>query len=265
MRMLRTHVALQGGHLHDVDVIDLVRFALEIRVLAGDRGDGIRKIPGAQNFLTDAGMDLVDHMVEAEGIRQQRAVLFCVGQDGQDADLVDKAGERRLVWHQAGVVAAEHMADRRDLGALVPDFAHLSVDHVGGGLEHLLHRQARGEVAGVVNAQTADGHLQVVDFSAAAQQRTVDHLDDARGNGGIVPDHLAQRGNADVGVFGSLAHAQRHFRQRRQDQFIVLDRKGQLTLDFLGKGAHVIPLCVGQCRLGASVCRLACRYGAPLW
>ncbi len=28
---------------------------------------------------------------------------------------------------------------------------------------------------------------------------------------------------------------------------------------------HVIPLCVGQCRLGASVCRLACRYGAPLW
>ena len=78
-------------------------------------------------------MDLVDHMVEAEGIRQQRAVLFCVGQDGQDADLVDKAGERRLIWHQAGVVAAEHMADRGDLGALVPDFAHLSVDHVGGG------------------------------------------------------------------------------------------------------------------------------------
>ncbi|MNY52112.1 hypothetical protein D3C86_1877560 [compost metagenome] len=124
---------------------------------------------------------MVDHMVEADRVGQQLVVFFRVGEDGQHAYLVHQAGQGGLVGHQAGVVAAEHVADAGDLRAFVPDFAHLAVDHVRGGLEHLLHRQAGGQVAGVVDAEAADGHLQVGDFLVGAQQRAVHHLDDPRG------------------------------------------------------------------------------------
>ncbi|MNN53357.1 hypothetical protein D3C81_1681030 [compost metagenome] len=177
-------------------------------------------------------------MVEADGVGQQLVVLFGVGEDRQHADLMHQAGQGGLVGHQAGVVAAEYVADAGDLRALVPHFAHLAVDHVGGGLEHLLHRQAGGEVAGVVDAEPADGGLQVGDFLAGAQQRAVHHLDDSGGQCGVVADHLGQVLDAGVRVFGGLAHAERHLRQGRQHQFVVVDGLDQFLLDFVGKLAH---------------------------
>ncbi|MCY1177115.1 hypothetical protein D9M73_174120 [compost metagenome] len=151
-------------------------------------------------------MNTLDHVVEADGVGQQFAVLFGESEDRQHADLVHQAGQGRLIRHQARVVAAQCMADAGDFGAFVPHFAHLAIDHVGGRLEHLLHRQAGRQVAGVVDAQAADRSLQVGDFLVGAQQRTIHHLDEPRGERGVVADHATQRLDADIRVFRRLAH-----------------------------------------------------------
>jgi bifunctional UDP-N-acetylglucosamine pyrophosphorylase/glucosamine-1-phosphate N-acetyltransferase len=177
-------------------------------------------------------------LVEGARVGEDLRVLLGVGEDRQGADAMHQAGEGRLVGRQAGVVAAEHVAHAGDLAALAPDLAHLAIDHVGGGLEHLLHGQAGGQVAGVIDAEAADGHLQVGDFLVGAQQRAVHHLDDARGEGGIVADHPAQVLDADVRVFRRLADPQRHFRQGRQHQLVVIDGPQQFLLYFFGKLAH---------------------------
>ena len=167
--MLAAQVALQRGDLDDVDVVDLGRVASEVQILARHDGDRLGKFPGAQDLVADDRVNLLDHVVEADGVGQQFIVFFGVGENRQHANLVHQAGERGLIGHEAGVVAAQYMADAGDLGALVPHFAHLAVDHVAGGLEHLLHGQAGGQVAGVVDAQAADRHLQVGDFLVATQ------------------------------------------------------------------------------------------------
>src|SRR5690606_40024112 len=77
-------------------------------------------------------MNPVDHMIEADGVAEQCAVLLRVGENRQDADLVDQTSKGRLVGRQASEVAAYNMADSRYLGALVPDFTHLAVNRVGG-------------------------------------------------------------------------------------------------------------------------------------
>lgn len=168
--MLAAKVALQGGDLDQVGIVGARRVAGEVQVLARDLGDRRGEIPGFEDALADQRMDALDHVAQADGVRQQLVVILGVGEDRQHADLVHQPGQGRLVRRQAGVVTGQHVADAGDLGALVPDFAHLAVDHVGGGLEHLLHGQAGGQVAGVVDAQPADRHLQVGDFLRAAQR-----------------------------------------------------------------------------------------------
>ncbi len=238
--MLAAKVALQGGDLDQVGIVRARRVAGEVQVLARDLGDRRGEIPGLENALADQRMDALDHMAQADGVRQQLVVILGVGEDRQHADLVHQSGQGRLVRRQAGVVTGQHVADAGDLGALVPDFAHLAIDHVGGGLEHLLHGQAGGQVAGVVDAQPADRHLQVGDFLRAAQQRTVHHADDARGQRRVVADHLAQGLDADIRVFRRLTDLQGHLGQGRQHQFILIDGADQVLLDFVGKLAHGI-------------------------
>src|SRR5690606_29585341 len=51
--VLAAQIALQGGDLDDVDVVDLSRVAGEAQVLAGHDGDGLGEFPGAQDLVAD--------------------------------------------------------------------------------------------------------------------------------------------------------------------------------------------------------------------
>ncbi len=79
-------------------------------------------------------------------------------------------------------------------------------------MEDLFHHQADGQVAAVVGAQPGDGGVQVGHFLGRAQQRAIDHFDQARRQGGIATDHFAQVADADLRVFGGLTNFQGHFR-----------------------------------------------------
>ncbi|MCY1449477.1 hypothetical protein D9M71_662150 [compost metagenome] len=126
--MAGAEIALQHGYLNHVGVVDFVAVTAEVEVLGGNRGDGLGKIPALQDALANHRMDLVDDEGEAVRILQQGGVAFRIGQDRQGADLVDQAGECRLLGSQSGVVAAQHVADAGHLQALAPDFVHLALD-----------------------------------------------------------------------------------------------------------------------------------------
>ncbi|MCY1183533.1 hypothetical protein D9M73_241640 [compost metagenome] len=79
-------------------------------------------------------------------------------------------------------------------------------------MENLLHDQADRQVAAVVDAQASDRGVQVSHFLGRAQQRAVDHFDQARRQRGITADHFAQGTDADFRVFRGLANLQGHFR-----------------------------------------------------
>nr|BFE90732.1 hypothetical protein GCM10020185_12680 [Pseudomonas brassicacearum subsp. brassicacearum] len=78
--------------------------------------------------------------------------------------------------------------------------------------KNLLHDQADGQVAAVVDAQSSDGRVQVSDFLGGAQQWAVDHLYQACRESRIAADHFAQVADADFRVFGGPANLQGHFR-----------------------------------------------------
>ena len=82
-------------------------------------------------------------------------------------------------------------------------------------------RDEGGQVGGVGDTHAVDRHGQVGDFLAAAQQRAVDHLDEARAQGSVVTDFAYQMGDAHVRIFGGFAHAQGHFRQGGENQLIL--------------------------------------------
>ena len=70
-----------------------------------------------------------------DGIRQSTAIGY-----------LNQARQRRLVGRQTSEVAAAHMPDSGNLGALVPDFTHFAIHYVSSRLEHLFHRQAGRQV-----------------------------------------------------------------------------------------------------------------------
>lgn len=79
-------------------------------------------------------------------------------------------------------------------------------------MENLLHDQADGQVAAVVDAQAGDGRVQVGDFLGRAQQGAVDHFDQARRERRIAANHFAQGADADLRIFSGPANLQGHLR-----------------------------------------------------
>ncbi|MNE91344.1 hypothetical protein D3C80_1889450 [compost metagenome] len=99
-------MAVDGCHLHEVDIIDPLGLTLEVQVLSRQLGQHFRKLPDLQQFVAEQGMNVLDHVVEAHGVGQQFVVVFGVGQDRQHADLVHQPAECGLVRFQLGVAAA---------------------------------------------------------------------------------------------------------------------------------------------------------------
>ncbi|MDR6357518.1 hypothetical protein Q3H58_004189 [Pseudomonas psychrotolerans] len=205
-------------------------------------GDICGEVPRLEDALANLRMDARRHLVEGDGVGQQLFLFFGIGQDRQHADLVHQTCQQGAIGHETGVLLAQRMTDGGDLGALAPDLAHLAVHGVAGGLEHLLHGQARGQIRGVVDAQAADGHLQIGDLLVGAQQRAVHHLDQAGREGRVHGDHPAQFGDTDVRVLGRLSHLQRHLRQGGQHHTIGVYRVKEILDNFFSKRSHDIPV-----------------------
>ena len=246
--MVSALVAIEARHLHQIDVIDLYRVAFEILIQPRQLHQSFRKIPDAQELVAEQRMKVVDYMVEADRIREQFIVVFGVGQNRQHADLMHQSTQRRLIRLELGITTTQRITDPGDFQALAPDFAHFLFHHFGTGVENLLHHQADRQVTAVVDAQAGDGGMQVGDFLRRAQQRAVDHFDQARRQRRVTADDFAQLADADFRIFSSLANLQGYFRQCWQNQLIFIDGLNQILLDLIRQFVHLGSLgCCNKC------------------
>ncbi|MNP83262.1 hypothetical protein D3C76_1821580 [compost metagenome] len=62
-------MAQAAGDLHDVDVVDLVRAPVQVLNLARQVDQLLGKLPGAENLVAQGGLNLLDHVMQADRIR----------------------------------------------------------------------------------------------------------------------------------------------------------------------------------------------------
>ncbi|MNR03681.1 hypothetical protein D3C85_1195900 [compost metagenome] len=138
------------------------------------------KLPDTEDLVAQCRVNLLDHIVQADRVGKQLVVLFGIQQDRQHANLVDQPGQCCLVRLELSEAQAQFITDAGHIQAFRPDFAHFLFNDIGAGVEDLLDHQADRQVAAVVDTQAGDGRVQVSDLGGGAQQRAVDHLDQAR-------------------------------------------------------------------------------------
>ena len=139
-----------------------------------------RELPDAQQFVANQRVDVFDDMVKGNRVREQFVVFFGVSQNRQHPDLMHQPAQRCLIRFKGGATAAQGVTNAGDFEALTPHITHFVFNHLGAGMEDLLHDQPDREVAAVVDTQSGDGGVQVGDLLSGAQQRAVHHFDQAR-------------------------------------------------------------------------------------
>ena len=136
-------------------------------------------------------MDVFDDVIERHRVREQFVVLFGVGQNRQHPNLMNQTAQCSLIRFQLGVASAQGITDASDFQALTPHLAHFLFDHVRACMEDLLHDQPDGQIAAVIDPQARNGCVQVGDFLSGAQQRTVNHFNQAGRQRGVTANDFA--------------------------------------------------------------------------